>query len=388
MTLSLPEDELVRLFHIPIVRCDEARIIISGNEAFCALFDISAPMRIDDLSDDFNERRFLRKIERDQSYLCRVTSGDLRPIPFWLELTKCEAGYIGFLTDASAITKAEAMMASYSAMIEKQNKEIIDKTEQLAKWSTRIKQELEQAKTVQDLLVPNHIELPGLRSRCQPLRELSGDFHEVARHEDGRLTFICGDVAGKVIYAAILLAQTLTAFRSHYEAETLSALASRIVTAVEDRFPDGLFVALTLVRLSEDRTIAEVLNLGNPEAVVVDEGGIAQTLPAKGPAIGILPAIIYEGLVADIITLTGRRLYVFSDGIIDLNLGPQTRFADGNDANLYIAEMDKAHGTQMLDEVIASAGAYVQSDDIMSACLVKDECQEGRTPSYPPLTLC
>lgn len=366
------DESLLTAFHIPIVRLSEDYFFLSGNEAFAAIIDLGQPLLLTDISSDFNERRFLRKMAQGQSYSCRLTSNGDRPQPFWLEIIADGTGYLGFLTDASAIAKADAMMASYSDMIEKQNREIKRQSEQLAIWSKRIKQELEQAETVQELLVPSIITQAGLESQCLPLRELSGDFHEAIADADGTVTFISGDVAGKGIYAAILLAQMLTAFRAYHQIPELPLVASHIVDALDGKFPDGLFVALTLVRLSADRQTAQLLNLGNPDALLITASGIAQTMPAKGPAIGILPALFYETLSADICDLHNAALYVFSDGIIDFNRGDEGPFANADEANAFLASLEIAHGNQALNQLMAIAKQHKQDDDIMIARITSD----------------
>lgn len=365
------EDKL-SVFDIPLIWLDRDMMICRGNQAFTDMPTPHLPCPLGTISSDFKQRRFDRRMADNGRYRCRITLPD-SAASYWLELVrddKADDGYLGFLTDASEMAKAEAMMASYSAMIERQNNEIKEKTEQLAIWSKRIKQELEQAETVQDLLVPHIITKPGLESHCVPVRELSGDFHDALIHEDGQMTFISGDVAGKGIYAAIILAQALAAFRAYYETDSLPKLAARIVEALDGRVPDGLFVALSLVRLSQDKQSAEILNLGNPDALVVAQGHLIQTVPAKGPAIGILPALFYEGLAADHVSLSNARLYVFSDGIIDFqDSHDSTGFADAQEANAFICAQDKQLGENALSEIIEIAKRHVQKDDIMIACL-------------------
>ena len=124
--------------------------------------------------------------------------------------------------------------------------DVIAKTKEVTVWRTRIRNELKQADEVQTLLVPNEIRQSGIDARNIPLRELSGDFHEVFTDNDGRRTMILGDVAGKGIYAAMMAAQTLTAFRAAVHKDNLADVLVTLNTLIEDRFPAGLFVALTL----------------------------------------------------------------------------------------------------------------------------------------------
>ena len=195
---------------------------------------------------------------------------------------------------------------------------------------------------------------------------MSGDFHEMAEGEDGSTTLIVGDVAGKGIYAAIMLAQTLTAFRACHHFPTLTDVVSNMVEMLDGRFPDGLFVALTLVRQSADKQHVWLLNLGNPSALVIDKGGTSTQIESVGPAIGILPADFYQMLVSEQITLTDKRLLVFSDGIIDINLGEAiTPFETSADvADLAVPLMD-LFGPAPFESFFEIIAAHEQSDDIV-----------------------
>ena len=364
------EADLILFFDVPIITLDHHFHITSLNQAFQASFGDIAGHYLPDYSTDFSERKCQRKQTSGQSYRFIVQSKSERPIAYEIELKAYEAGYYGLASDASATLRNEALMASYSQMIEKQNREIVQKNEQLAIWGARINAEIDQAKTVQALLVPERIQFDGIESRCVPLRELSGDFHEVAQHEDGQLTFISGDVAGKGIYAAIIMAQTLTAFRACFKAPTLTQLAVQIVTILEDKFPDGLFVAMTLARLSPDKQHCELLNLGNPDALVIGDQGDVHHFPSDGPAIGVLPADFYEDITAHPCPLNGKRLYIFSDGILDLRLPDnEDGFANDQAAYDFITQLDNSHGTAALAHLFDLAKPHPQIDDITLAVI-------------------
>ena len=364
-----PKADILQLFEVPVITLDKGLHVIEANAAFEAVFGHVIGQLVTDFSTDFKERKFERRIEQGHSYSFRIHPSDDANTGLILEVKPFDEGYFGFATDAAPIMRAEALMASYSHMIEKQNREIKVKTEQLQIWSKRINEELEQAKTVQKLLVPDVITHKGLASHCLPLRELSGDFHEAVLHEDGQLTFISGDVAGKGIYAAIILAQTLTAFRSFHLQDSLNLVAAKIAQVLEDRFPDGLFVALTLVRQSADKQTISLLNLGNPDALLLDDTGIKEQYESVGPAIGVLPSDFYEVLEPVNVPIGDRRLYVFSDGIIDMKLGEDIMsFESADDANDFIAKLDKAHQHQSIETLMEMVKQYDQIDDVTLAC--------------------
>ena len=252
-------------------------------------------------------------------------------------------------------------ISAYNKLVE----DIIAKTKEVTIWRTRIRNELEQADQVQALLVPKEIRQEGIDARAIPLRELSGDFHEVFTHDDGRRTMILGDVAGKGIYAAMMMAQTLTAFRAAVHKDNLVDVLVTLNTLIEDRFPDGLFVALTLARLSSDGKSVELFVTGNPDAVWIPKHGTIATYPSLGPAIGVLPPMIYAMHEPVTIDLTKGALYIFSDGVSDLVIGPEGKgFADEAEMQSFLTDLEKNHGDNALDHLMQFVQTYDQIDDI------------------------
>ena len=366
---SKPEPDLVALFEIPAIELDNTLTVVRTNGWFQSLFGDVVGRSIAEISTDFNERKFIRKTAAGQSFSCGLLSVGERPVQYALELKPQGDHLIGVAKDASASARAEAMLASYSEMIEKQNREIKAATVQVNLWRDRIQRELQQAATVQDLLVPKVVRSDVLESRCEPLQELSGDFHELVTHADGQTTFISGDVAGKGIYAAIMLAQTLTAFRAVCTSAKLTDVAVKMVSMLEDRFPDGLFVALTLVRQSADKQTISVLNLGNPDAVLMDDVGPVAQIPSAGPAIGILSADFYEALPVSQHSLTGKRLYVFTDGVLDIRReGDDAGFADSAEVGQFLSMLERANPHAPLEQLIDIVRQTDQIDDVTIAC--------------------
>lgn len=246
--------------------------------------------------------------------------------------------------------------------------DIAVKTAEVRTWRRRIKAELEQAESVQNLLVPEQIITPLIDARAVSLRELSGDFHEMFRHKDGRQTFILGDVAGKGIYAAMMLAQTLTAFRAAVEEASLPDLLVRLNTLIEDRFPDGLFVALTLLRISTDGRMAELFVAGNPDAVFITADGKVELFGSSGPAIGVLPPVIYGVHEAVQLDLTRGRLYLFSDGVSDLIIGENGEgFTDEDALYDYLKHIDGEYGDAALEAIMEACQKFEQMDDVTIA---------------------
>src|SRR5258708_18438013 len=76
--------------------------------------------------------------------------------------------------------------------------------------------ELEAARTIQESLLPNEAPpIPQLQiaARYIPARHVSGDFYQYLPLPDGRFALAVGDVTGKGMPAALLMAVTTTALR-------------------------------------------------------------------------------------------------------------------------------------------------------------------------------
>ncbi len=83
----------------------------------------------------------------------------------------------------------------------------------------RMQSELEIAQEVQNNLFPQTpVSLPGfeLHGVCQPARTVSGDYYDFILSGEGRLCFALGDISGKGISAALLMASLHSAVRAYH----------------------------------------------------------------------------------------------------------------------------------------------------------------------------
>jgi sigma-B regulation protein RsbU (phosphoserine phosphatase) len=97
--------------------------------------------------------------------------------------------------------------------------EISELVQSLAKEAAqreRINREIEIAREVQQRLFPQRLpEIRGLSlaGTCRPALGVGGDYYDVIELEDGRLGLAIGDVSGKGISAALLMASLRASLR-------------------------------------------------------------------------------------------------------------------------------------------------------------------------------
>lgn len=112
--------DIAALFNLPLVRLTTTGQITHINEQFEALFGPVSGHMLAAISSDFNGRKLQRKIEAQKAYECRLVTCGVRALAYHLTIRADGDGLIGFATDASEAAKADAMLASYSQMMEKQ----------------------------------------------------------------------------------------------------------------------------------------------------------------------------------------------------------------------------------------------------------------------------
>jgi sigma-B regulation protein RsbU (phosphoserine phosphatase) len=87
---------------------------------------------------------------------------------------------------------------------------------ELAVEKGRLERELSVARRVQSSFLPRHTPLiPGweFSALWRPARQVSGDFYDYVRTENGHIGILIGDVSGKGVPAALTMARLLAEFR-------------------------------------------------------------------------------------------------------------------------------------------------------------------------------
>ncbi|MDQ4062887.1 MAG: SpoIIE family protein phosphatase, partial [Actinomycetota bacterium] len=106
----------------------------------------------------------------------------------------------------------------------------LERLEQETRARERVEQELAVAQRIQHALLPK--DLPALEGweiahHYRPAREVGGDFYDFLRLQDRRVGIVAGDVSGKRIPAAVLIANTQSVLRAVAQKEGVTPLGWR-----------------------------------------------------------------------------------------------------------------------------------------------------------------
>jgi len=179
--------------------------------------------------------------------------------------------------------------------------------------------ELSRAAKVQADLLPGQIPiLDGweLAAQCVPAREVGGDFYDWQRIGPGVLSLTVGDVMGKGIPAALLMASVRAVLRavgpSSSPATAVQTAASALAT---DLTRSGAFVTLFHAQLDLASGRLRYVDAGHGYVRLCRADGRIEQLPAKGLPLGVLDDEVYE---EGVVTMEpGDVLIIYSDGLTE-----------------------------------------------------------------------
>lgn len=238
-----------------------------------------------------------------------------------------------------------------------------------AEAARRVERELQIATDVQQrLLAGSHghaIDGVEFVAACRPALEVGGDYYDLLPLPDGRLSLAVGDISGKGIAAALMMASvqaTLHALvlqNAWPPADLVAKLNASVVDASTGRY-STIFFALYDTRT---RTLTAV-NAGHCYPLIVRDGEVLE-ISAGGPPIGLLPGAVYA---QQELTLTpGDTLLCYSDGLSEAQNPNGDFFGDAGLREAIVA----AHGapsSEVVGRIMSAADRFAdgapQADDM------------------------
>jgi sigma-B regulation protein RsbU (phosphoserine phosphatase) len=183
----------------------------------------------------------------------------------------------------------------------------------------RLNRELEIAREVQEHLFPQRLPpAPGLDycGQCRPAREVGGDYYDFLDLPDGRLGIAIGDVSGKGVGAALMMASLEASLRALAPVVLNPAdLMGRVNSLVSQASTSNRFATLFYAEYHPATGCLTYVNAGHNAPIVLrNSGGACEVLRLDigGPVIGLLPQRYEQG----VFSLEGGDLAVlFTDGV-------------------------------------------------------------------------
>jgi serine phosphatase RsbU (regulator of sigma subunit) len=228
---------------------------------------------------------------------------------------------------------------------------LVLRTVRISREQARMESELEAARQVQKVIVPeNNDAVPGFSVEAvyRPAQQVGGDFYQVWPTPEDGLLLVLGDVSGKGLPAAMQVAVLIGSIRTLAQitsdpSEILKEMNSRLL----GRTGGGFSTCLAL-RLNSDGS-GTLASAGHPGPFL---DGREVEVPGALP-LGIAPYQTYDS--CELQLLPGSRIAFYSDGVLE---------AQNADGELLGFERVRDLSRLGAKEIADAASAFGQEDDI------------------------
>jgi Stage II sporulation protein E (SpoIIE) len=228
----------------------------------------------------------------------------------------------------------------------------------------RFASELESARTVQQVLIPNEIPpVPGFTIRCiyRPAGRVGGDFFQVIPLASGGALIAVGDVSGKGMPAAMTVSLLVGTFRTlaHYTnrpSEILSSMNRRMLSRSQ-----GGFTTCLVLRIEPQGTMI-VANAGHLAPFLAGQEIVVE----NGFPLGIAAETDYPEVKVQL--PVGAQLTLYTDGVVE---------ARARSGELFGFERAAALSIRPAEVIAQTAQSFGQDDDITVLTVTLDASTPG-----------
>ena len=274
--------------------------------------------------------------------------------------------------------------------------ESIEKLIQEQKEKQRLEGELAIAQEVQAQLFPRQIsQLESLEVHgfCRPARTVSGDYYDFLTASSHKLILAVGDISGKGISAALLMATIHSAVRA-YSVESLPQMREPVAVGavagsgrIQAAWPEGIEVspgallgllnhqlfestppekyATLFLGIYDGRTHQLTYsNGGHLPPILIREDGAVRRLDCGGTVVGLFDNMTYEE--GSVEMHPGEIFLAFSDGVTE----PENEFGEfGEERLIDLVSANRNQPLVQISQTVTSAvddwiGDNEQPDDI------------------------
>lgn len=209
---------------------------------------------------------------------------------------------------------------------------------------------------------------------CRPSLELGGDLYDHFPLPGGRLGLVVGDVAGKGISAALVMATFRALVRSRRElAESLADAVAPISRLLRESVSTRSFVTCCYAALDPATGELAYASCGHPPGLIVRADGACVELDNCGPALGLFAT---ESFVERRERLApGDRLLLYTDGLTEA-ANPRGDPFGVERVRAAMAELAGLSARETAEAIARRALAFAESpelaDDLTLVLLARD----------------
>lgn len=214
--------------------------------------------------------------------------------------------------------------------------------------------ELSQAGEIQRGLLPSAapiiagMDISGYNVPC---RGVGGDYYDFFRLADGKVVIVVGDVAGKGMPAAMLMASLQARLQILVETEEAPAkIVTRLNRSISGNCPDNRFITFFLMIIDPETGELRYCNAGHNPPLLVRASGVTEKLDGGGLILGILAMAQYSEHKTTF--QPGDTVVLYSDGISEATpIGIDEEFGEDR-IGISILNRPSENSAQLIEGVL------------------------------------
>ena len=231
----------------------------------------------------------------------------------------------------------------------------------------RVRREMEIARTIQRDSLPREpftsrdVQIFG---RSIPCTEVGGDFYNFLPLPDGRTAIVVGDVSGKGVPAALLMAEVQATMRTLMKyCQDVSQVMTQINSEVCETKPDNIYLTLFLGILDREAGTLTYVNAGHsPPFILKSMDSSVKYLEATSRPVGLFAdAPMTEASVS---VTSGDVLCLYTDGVTESAEAHGDEFFGAQRIEAAVRRRFDADLPAILDEVSSQLTAFHGEEDL------------------------
>ncbi len=248
--------------------------------------------------------------------------------------------------DAGAFCQAIAEMSSLSIANMQRTRLVVERL--------RLAEQMEAAMQIQRQILPSpagNLGEVAYAMELRPGRFVAGDLFDIIRLDARRVAFFIGDVAGKGVPAAILMATTQSYLNAALRWHEDPAMAVHEVNQhLMSHAPEGKFVSLWVGVLDVTTGVLRFCDAGHGYCLIRQPGEAPGEVDprAKGMPLRVLEEAVYAS--DSLVLRPGARVVLYSDGVVE-----QPSAAPAGARRSGASEADSAFGLSRILSTLALA---------------------------------
>jgi serine phosphatase RsbU (regulator of sigma subunit)/CheY-like chemotaxis protein len=240
---------------------------------------------------------------------------------------------------------------------------VTQRLRQEAEAARLVFRELEIAREVQFRLFPPHPPcIPGfdVSAYCRPAQFVGGDYYDFLNRPDSDLWFTVGDVSGKGVSAAVLMASLQASLRSRIngQPDSVANVVSELNQALCSSFGQERYTTLFCARLNPVDGNLTYVNAGHVKPVLLRSSGEIGYLDHGGFPAGLFESAAYTD--AHVSLRPGDVLACLSDGITEAT-NRDGQMWQPTEMRRVLSDNRQCSSAELVRKLIQSVDDYVES---------------------------